>query len=119
MLVYQRYEPSKYFAEAHNDYLQLAAEGGLLLGIPAALCLGLFVISVLRRFHEGERDRTYWLRVGGVIGLAAIALQEAVDFSLQIPGNALLFAVLCAITLHRDPVGRRQSRSSTRLTSRP
>ena len=37
-------------------------------------------------------------------GLAAIALQEMVDFSLQIPGNAVLFTVLCAIALggHAD-----------------
>ena len=33
-------------------------------------------------------------------GLTAIALQETVDFSLQMPGNAALFAVLCAIALH-------------------
>ena len=30
-----------------------------------------------------------------------MALQEAVDFSLQMPGNAVLFVVLCAIVIHR------------------
>jgi hypothetical protein len=40
-----------------------------------------------------------------VTGIVAIALQSVVDFSLQIPGNAALFAVLCGIALHRrDPV---------------
>jgi len=38
-----------------------------------------------------------------VTGLTAIALQETVDFSLQMPGNAALFAVVCAIALHRAP----------------
>jgi hypothetical protein len=28
-------------------------------------------------------------------------LQESVEFSLQMPANAVLFAVLCAIAVHR------------------
>ena len=49
---------------------------------------------------------TYWIRVGAVMGLTAIALQETVDFSLQMPGNAALFAVLCGIALHTTPERR-------------
>ena len=45
----------------------------------------------------------YWLRVGAVTGLVAIALQETVEFSLQMPGNAALCATLCGIALHRAP----------------
>jgi hypothetical protein len=33
-------------------------------------------------------------------------LLEMVEFSLQMPGNAFLFAVLCAIALHRTPSTR-------------
>ena len=33
--------------------------------------------------------------------MIAIALQETVEFSLQMPGNAVLFALLCAVSLHR------------------
>jgi O-antigen ligase len=102
-LLYQRHDLSKYYSQAHNDYLQLAAEGGLLLTIPAALCAGLLMLAVRRRFVEETSTATYWLRVGAVTGLTAIALQETVEFSLHIPGNATLFAVLCAIALHRAP----------------
>ena len=49
-LFYQQHELTKYFSEAHNDYLQLAAEGGVLLTIPAALCVGAFIVAVRRRF---------------------------------------------------------------------
>ena len=45
----------------------------------------------------------YWTRFGAAAGLAGIALQSAVEFSLQMPGNAALFVVLCAIALHRRP----------------
>jgi O-antigen ligase len=105
-LLYQRHDLSMYYSQAHNDYLQLAAEGGLLLTVPAALCLGLLILAVRRRFVDETSTATYWLRVGAVTGLTAIGLQETVDFSLQMPGNAALFAVLCAIALHRTPERR-------------
>ena len=40
--------------------------------------------------------------MGASMGLLAIALQSAVDFSLQMPGNAAMFVVLCAVALHRS-----------------
>jgi O-antigen ligase len=106
MLFYQQHELAKHFSAAHNDYLQLAAEGGVLLTIPAALCAGAFILAVRRRFIEDASVRTYWLRAGAVTGLTAIALQETVEFSLQMPGNAALFAVMCGIALHKGPERR-------------
>ena len=104
-LVYQTHDLDHHYVEAHNDYLQIAAEGGLLLGVPVLIALGLFVREVRQRFREGGDDETsYWLRAGAVTGLVAIALQEVVEFSLQVPGNAVLFVVLAAIALHKAPV---------------
>jgi O-antigen ligase len=93
-----------HFAEAHNDYLQIAAEGGLLVSVPALAALAIFAAAVRRRFREAPRDgSTYWLRVGAVLGLVSIGLQSLVEFSLQMPGNAALFALLAAIALHQSP----------------
>jgi hypothetical protein len=39
-----------------------------------------------------------------VTGLVAIALQEVVEFSLQMPGNAALFTLLAAIAIRRASV---------------
>jgi O-antigen ligase len=105
-LFYQRHEMAYFFEQAHNDYLQLAAEGGLLVAVPALVCLALFVRDV-RRAMRGDRSGTAeWLRAGAVASLIAIAFQETVDFSLQMPGNAALFAVVCAIALHRPTRAR-------------
>ena len=104
--VYRASEVGQFhFRAAHNDYLQLAAEGGLLLGIPALLTIGIFVRIVRQRFREPTDEPTYWLRVGAVTGIVAIGFQEIIDFSLQIPGNAVLFCVLAAIAMHQPPAG--------------
>jgi O-antigen ligase len=87
---------------AHNDYLQLAAEGGLLVGLPALSTLGFFIWEARKRLRESSGDiTTEWLRVGAVAGLALLAIQATVDFSLQIPGTAAMAAVLAAIAVHR------------------
>ncbi len=100
MLVYQRHDLESQAVEAHNDYLQVAAEGGVLLGIPVVALLFLLVREVRRRFREREDDQMeYWLRVGATTGLVAIAVQEAVEFSLQMPGIAALFVVVLGIAV--------------------
>jgi O-antigen ligase len=94
-----------HFAEAHNDYLQLLAEGGVLVTVPAVVLIVVFVREVRRRFLEGADDRAgFWIRAGAVTGIVAISLQELVDFSLQIPGNAMLFVLLCVMAVR---TGRR------------
>jgi putative inorganic carbon (hco3(-)) transporter len=107
-LFLQKFNLSVHYAQAHNDYLQLAAEGGLLLCLPAAACLVAMALTIRRRFKEETSNSTYWIRAGAVIGLLAIGVQEMVDFSLQMPGNAFLFTVVCAIAMHRTPMRLRQ-----------
>lgn len=117
-LFYQRHELAQFFAQAHNDYLQIAAEGGLLLVVPALVCLAVFVVNVRRAMNEQRGSTTWWLRAGAVTSLLAIACQESVEFSLQMPGNAALFVVVCAIALHR-PRGTDGATEVDALTARP
>jgi O-antigen ligase len=99
---YQTSVPGFHLREAHNDYLQLAAEGGLLLGVPILSVLATLARDVRRQFAASSGS-SYWIRLGAVTGLIAIAFQSIVEFSLQMPGNAALAAVLLGIALHRDP----------------
>jgi O-antigen ligase len=107
MLVYQTGDRTAIFAQAHNDYLQLIAEGGLLVGLPALAAIVLAVSGIRRRLTAGHDDQlTAWIRTGAAAGLIGIATQSLVEFSLQIPGNAVLFVVLMAIALHRSSRSR-------------
>jgi O-antigen ligase len=115
MMKYQTAVLDMRVREAHDDYLQIAAEGGLLLGVPALAAILLFARAVRQRFRQSSDDRqSYWLRFGATTGLVAIAMQSIVEFSLQMPGNAVLFVVLCAAALHRAPYVRipREPRAS-------
>ncbi len=109
MFVYQTGSRQLHFQEAHNDYLQLAAEGGLLLGLPVLLTVALLARQTYRRFRESPRTgTTYWIRVGAIVGMVSIAAQSFFEFSLQMPGNAALFALLVGIALHQSPNLRRR-----------
>ena len=116
LLLQQFEKATAHYVEAHNDYLQLLVEGGWLVAVPALVLVVLFAREVRRRFREGRDDRTgYWIRLGAVTGLVAIAFQEIVEFSLQMPGNAAFFTVLCAIAVRRAAVkGGRDSRPERR-----
>ena len=102
MFVYQTGNRQLMYAQAHNDYLQLAAEGGLLVVVPAIL-VALTALGTIRRRLAGTEDDplTFWIRRGAVAGLLGIAAQSLMEFSLQIPGNAVLFVMLLAIAMHR------------------
>ncbi|MGE3277318.1 MAG: O-antigen ligase family protein [Vicinamibacterales bacterium] len=102
-LVYQTALPGFFVRAAHNDWLQLLAEGGALVGVPAAVLLATLVVQAAKRlrahWRHGDIGTTYWVRVGAATGLAAILLQSFVDFSLQMPGNTLMFVTLWAIVI--------------------
>jgi O-antigen ligase len=99
MLVYQRASPGVRFNQAHNHYLQLAAEGGVLLCVPLALSLVLYVKEAWRRV-AAEPSAMYWIRAGALCGLAGAAAQSVWETGLAIPANAALACVLAAIVIH-------------------
>lgn len=107
MLFHQTTQVEELYAEAHSDYLQLVAEGGVLLAVPVLVLILVTTREVRRRFRERRDTVTmYWVRAGAVTGLLTIALQEIGEFSLQMPGNAALLCVLAAIALHRPSHSR-------------
>ena len=123
---YQRHDLDRFYGESHNDYLEVLAGGGLLVGVPAVLALVALGAAIRRRMKEDSPSTGWWLRRGALTGLVAIGLQETVEFSLQMPGNAVMFAVLCAIALHKardarsgsDPGGTPSPRVSRAAPSR-
>jgi O-antigen ligase len=83
--------------EAHNDYLQLLVETGL-AGFGIAVW---FLVLVFRQAAGKLKNWTETasgaLTVAALLGCVGILVHSFLDFNLQIPANAVLFYVLCAM----------------------
>jgi O-antigen ligase len=91
-----------FFNQAHSHYLQVAAEGGLLLLAALAMAAVAFVRLASERVRR-DASGLLWIRLGAASGLAAVALQSVWETGLTMPANAALAAVLAAIlTCDRD-----------------
>lgn len=83
--------------QAHNDYLQLLAETGL-AGFGIAVW---FLVLVFRqatgKLKNWTQTATGAMTVAALLGCVGILVHSFLDFNLQIPANAALFYVLCAM----------------------
>jgi O-antigen ligase len=107
MLVYQQGSRLFFFNHAHNEYLQILAEGGLLVAVPAAIAL-IVAVGLMARSLGADRTPIFWIRTGAICGIVAIAVQGIWDTGLRTPANGVLFAAIAAIALHepRPPSAR-------------
>jgi O-antigen ligase len=108
MVVYQRTGRELFSNQAHNQYLQLLAEGGLLVGVPALLAIVAFGRLVAARLRSDGTTRV-WIRVGATAGLIGVACQSMWETGLRMPANAILCAVVAAVAVHRPSVVRRSA----------
>jgi O-antigen ligase len=86
--------------EAHNDYLELLASGGL-IGFACGIW---FLVIVFRRVRENFQN-TFGFRqstvFGATLGIIGVAVHSLVDFGLHMLVNAVIFAALISIATFR------------------
>lgn len=82
--------------QAHNDYLQVLSDGGIIGAV-----LGLFFIVALFRMGLARRESGDEFRrgvaTGALAGCFAVLVHSFFDFTLHTPANALLFLMLAAL----------------------
>ena len=92
---YDRNETPVHYDRAHNTWLENVFE----LGLPAALALFLAITGLalicLRGVWRRHRDWVY--PATGVAASVLVGLHATVDFSLQIPAIAILYAAILGI----------------------
>ena len=97
---YRELDVRAFYDYAHNDYLQFAAETGMvgiaLLGAIVGLSLGAAVLAQYRRRDPLMKG----IACGSLMGIVALLIHSMVDFNLQIPANAMTFVLLLALASH-------------------
>jgi O-antigen ligase len=88
--------------EAHNDYLDILASGGL-IGLALG---GWFAFLVVKRARIELRTTDPFRRAacaGALVGLFGVTVHSLVEFGLQTTVNAVIFLVLIAIATAEIP----------------
>ena len=82
-----------HYTHAHDDLLQLGAEGG----VPALALLAIGLAALARAAARVLSQAGDPVATGAVFGLGALLLHGLVDFNFHIPANAAIAAVLAGI----------------------
>ncbi len=98
--------------QAHNDYLELAASGGLIAVALAGWFLFSFFSTVRKRFSESPDNFSGAARAGAICAISGVALHSLFDFGLQIAANFLFFAALLFVAVHKPPHDNQQNEDS-------
>jgi len=99
--------------QAHNDYLQVLSDGGIVGAL-----IGLFFLVNLFRMgfarRESRDDFRRGVATGALAGCFAVLIHSFFDFTLHTPANALLFLVLAGLATMNGRVEDVQSRRTKR-----
>jgi O-antigen ligase len=117
MLVYQQGSRVMFINHAHNEYLQVLTEGGLLIAFAVVAAIVAGASLVVQRLRS-DSVRTFWIRTGALSGLIGVGMQSLWDTALRMPANGVLFAIVAAIALHAPSV-RRSDRGKSPDERRP
>lgn len=126
--IYKTYHKQSIVEHAHNDYLEFLAETGwvgllaFLAFLVTVMVKGLLAIKrCLGRSADPDPERVDLgiMISGSLAGVLAISIHGLVDFNLRIPANALLFFVLCGMTLALCGIADQEARMPAGGGGRP
>jgi O-antigen ligase len=84
---------------AHNDYLQILVEFGV-VGFAIGLAVVLRIVGRALRAALFHKERRGWeLEVGLAGALTALLIHSGADFNLYIPANAMTLAWICGLAV--------------------
>ncbi len=93
---FQSFWTNLFVNHAHNDYLELLAETGIVgFALIAWMMVSVFHAG-FSKLRRGENDEGRLLTLAALTGIVSVLVHSLFDFNLHIPGNAALFFVLCS-----------------------
>ena len=95
--MYEKIDDGLKLSYAHNDYLEFAAENGVVAGgALAAAGIGL-VVWLAAIWRRRRSSFAKGIGLGAMLGVTAILIHGFADFNLQIPANAVYFTALAML----------------------
>jgi O-antigen ligase len=85
-------------AQAHNDYLQILADGGVIGGVIALWFLFMLGRGFVRGLQHRDPDMATMALIGGS-ALFGLLVHSLFDFGLQLPSHAVLFLSISAVVV--------------------
>lgn len=111
---YRTFYTNFFVNQAHNDYLQLLVEMGLVGFAMMAWFLTVVFRSAMKKIKNWSSDVSSAVTLACVLGFTGILVHSFLDFNLQIPANAALFYVLCTIAAAPPFLQRSRKRKPVR-----
>lgn len=84
--------------QAHNDYLELVASGGI-IAVAFVLWFLLLLLKEMKRSSQRLEAFHQAARIGALTGMFGVAVHSVVDFGLHLTVNALVLTALIVIAL--------------------
>ena len=82
---------------AHNDYLQVLAEMGVIGFVSGLLFVGRLLQQTLRGVLGAHSVDERYLAIGCLASMTAMLLHSLVDFNMYVPANGMVFAWVAGI----------------------
>ncbi len=98
--------------QAHNDYLELAASGGVIAVFCGIWFLYTFFRTLKKRFSESATPFINAARIGAVCAIGGIIVHNFFDFGLQLVGNWLFLVAIASVAFYRESDGEQEQRSN-------
>jgi len=114
---YQTVDGKNLLEHAHNDYIELAIEGGL----PGIILIFSFLFIFFRETYKSFTTRkdayAIYLYLGSITGMICILLHSLSDFNFHVGANGLWFALSAALAVSASNTRIRVKNVATNLST--
>ncbi len=113
--LHRSFSSERFLSHAHNDYLELLAEGGMIGFLIAAAFLATLFRKTYIVFTRRRDAFSVYLYIGCVTAITSILLHSFTDFNMHIGANGLWFFFVAGIGVSAANTGMRKQSRETRL----